>query len=101
MVDEYVAKEKESINYIDKQRQPNEESKVKESLEQLEETMKKYYKVLSLMSDDKFKVIETQYEEEGSGDCDDFYLMNSKYLYGVRNCTGSNNGFYIDLFQKK
>ena len=101
MVDEYVAKEKESINYGDKQRQPNEKSNVKESLEQLEETKKKYYKVLSLMSDAKFKIIETEYEEEGSGDCINFDLMNSKYLYGVSNCMGSNNGFIIDLFQKK
>lgn len=100
LVNVFISKSRESKEFQEKQRQPNEPSRLKEELGEIEKTKNDYENITALMGNEKFKQIETESEIE-SGDCSYYDLINSKYLYRVANCMESNNGLSLTLYKRK
>ena len=100
LVNVFISKERESKEFQEKQRQPNEPSTLKAEFGEIEKIKVEYDSAIAFMGNDKFKKIEAESEVE-SDDCSYYELINSKYLYRVADCMQSNNGLSLTLYKKK
>ena len=71
-------------------------------VQSIKDDFKRNQQALDGMPGNVFKVIKVQYPEDqqGAGDCSDYYFIDAKYIYNVINCENAPDAFAIRTYKK-